>query len=245
MALWFWSADAEQTLFTDTPADSSAKPPDGTASAPPNPFWDLAAQASARADAAEAAEPLDLLRWESDWCQQNRKLPASQPWDQLLIRVQGLQPVSDAIVTQWLQALRRVGTPRALALADWREASPASRANLRGLAERSDDPFVISLGLQRACDDQACRSQLARRWRAVEPHNLQAHLSALSYDSTANADLLLEGMARAQISSSYRSEALAMLMDAGKLPSAGPLALMREVDAIGRGAAWAAPPTPG
>lgn len=148
--------------------EAPAASPETAASSPTSPFWSLVAQASARADSAEADKPLDLRRWEADWCAKHGgRVEALAPEQlQLLLESKEVQQAAAALKAQGrsrLQALRTHRSVAALEALDAFNDSAEAGARLREHARRSDDPFVLALALQSACSDAACQRELSRR----------------------------------------------------------------------------------
>lgn len=155
---------------------------------------------------------------------------------------QVLEQARQAAIRSWVEALRRRGDARSLAVAEWlggddAAATPpasSSRARLQALAQHATDPFITALALARPCAPGACRNVDPGQWSRLEPDNLQAWLPLLN-DVTlrsSQAGYALERMShQARYSHSY-SEEVAQLVT-GVLQAQQPgLAYQAETEAL-------------
>jgi hypothetical protein len=216
----------------------------------------------------KSAPPLSAraLRMQADWCgfgaaessREEQALTTGKGQDRpadlaALAQTDGQQVLALArkdVLRQWVQALRRRGDLRSVALAEYLgtgdDASPdelaGNRARLQALASTSTDPMVTVLALRRPCKLGACRNIEASQWSRLEPENLQAWLT-LAGTPGHSPDYLLERMAAVgRYSSSYQQEAGILLLSLLKANAPG-LENQVESDLLtGVLAAWAIPP---
>ncbi len=232
MAWWLWPSQPEpQPAQADGPAPTAKAEAAASSASPGARDLALAPQAST------TPSPQQML--EARWCEQSRHWPAHDA--RLLDPEQPLlQELRLQRQTQRLQALRQLGSERALALADWLDPDPAARSRLQAEALESKDPAVLSLTLQTACADDACRQSLAKRWLELQPSNLYPLLSVhQSLDTPLEA--WTDAVLQADHANNYREEWFELLRSLPTETSRGPADALSSIERFDRAAAWSVP----
>lgn|GEM_PF-2009459 len=158
-----------------------------------------------------------------------------------------IEQVNAALMRRTQQQLQARGDARSLALVHWLDAisNELSSSVRRQAADRllaaaraESDPLLLVVAQKWACRDAACRQELATRWAALEPDNLQA---LLSEGPGTNADAWLARLSAARRSDSYRVDLMAQLLATPPPVRDGLVELSRSVSLQGLSAAWSSP----
>lgn len=151
---------------------------------------------------------------------------------------QVLAHARDQVRQRWVQALRRSGDPRSLAVAEYlgpgedasAEEIDASRRRLQALARSNSDPLLTALALMRPCAGRGCVNVEASQWSRLEPQNLQAWLALLrgAPKEALPLDYVIERMAsQGQYTNAYDREVIRRLL---ALPQATAPGLQAEAE---------------
>lgn len=205
-------------------------------------LWQLAARASAEADAAEAgpqlspAEAEQLARQQdARWCAQGKRLQEQEAergrdhrW---ALQADGsLRPpldpgtettrllkANEAVRQRWIGELERRGDERSRALAAHLQGQASGDwTALQRLGARTQDGFVLALARRPDCPpEQDCAWRSARRWTAIDPGNAQAWLERMNEASAAGPESraeLLQGLIQARQMPSLEREVAERLL---------------------------------